>query len=156
MNLLAVDFSNLGELLTFENIKFVIQIVAFLVVGFGFVYQTGTVAVEKYKRKKAEREKDEAYMALDAASKVMINVTDGMSLLVNSSRNIKTEDKMAFNEVATKQVEVAMTLSKIAAPIVDALKEEAKEIFDDIKDEGIGLAVDLGKSVLDNYINKDV
>ncbi len=155
MNLL-VNFTGFTDLMTFENIKFVIQIISFLVVGAGFVYQTGTVAVERYKRKKAEREKDEAYLALDAASKIMINVTDGMSLLVNSSRNIKTEDKMAFNEVASKQLEVAMTLAKIASPIVDALKEEAKEFIDDIKEEGLGLAVDLGKSVLDNYLNKDV
>jgi ribosomal protein S4E len=155
MNILAVDTTGIESLFTVENVKFAIQIVSFLIVGIGFVYQTGARAVDKYKLKKAERERDEAYVMLDNNAKVMVNVMDGMNLLVNGSKNIKTEDKIKFNTFTNSVVTLVQESQSVFKPIVEGLKEEGKEILEDIKEDALDFAVDLGKTVLDKYTNPE-
>lgn len=154
MNLLAVDFSNIEELLTPENIRFAITMVVYVITGAIAIYKTGQAQIEKMKRKKAENERDEAYIALNSAQKTMINVLDGMSILVNSSRNVDDAEKTAFNQVIIKQADVIKESNSLIQPLLEGFRKDAQEFLDDVKEDAMEAVVGLGGTVLSNYINQ--
>lgn len=155
MNLMAVDFSNVGDLITLENIKFVITLIVYGATAAVAIYKTGEAAVEKYKRKKSEREKDEAYIALNQASKTMTNVLDGMALLVNSSQNVDDDQKIKFNVVVAKQVSVIEEAESLLKPIIDGLKKDGEAFIEQVKENAADTIVELGATALSKYIDVD-
>lgn len=157
MNVLAVDLSGIEELITIENIRFLIQIVSLVVMAAAFIYKSGEVAVEKYKRKKAEREKDEAYVALNQAQKTMVNVLDGMAMLVNSSTNVDDTAKINFNSVVLRQADIIKESNSLLEPIINGMKADFKDKFNEFKEDAadiaLGIGASLGETVLDKYMN---
>lgn len=110
--------------------------------------------IANYKLKKAENERDEAHAALDQVSQTLVNFGDTLNLVAQGSKLTPTE-KIVITSTWAKQREVVATVGTLVQPVLNLLKDEAKDMIEEGQDGVLPLIMDLGQSVLEKYANPD-
>lgn len=149
-----MDYTQLQEMLTYDNIIATAQAV---VVGFGIykiIKQRAEVIIAKHREAKAELERDTAVGALNATNETLVLFGDALAVVVNASSKVTTADKMAFNTTWEQRKEAISTgtVSKTFAEEVTSVIENVEDVFETVE-EVVNTVNTTKNTILDKYNN---